>query len=48
MQLRETFSECSYAARKVIWRRGAKEPDHRHSLLLRAHRERPCGRDSAN
>src|SRR6516162_966183 len=36
--------ECGQIACTVGKRRAAEEPDHRHSRLLRARRERPCGR----
>src|SRR6185295_16351646 len=40
-------TERSYDVGELVRRCGVQEPDHRHRLLLRARRERPCSRRAA-
>ena len=43
----QALSECANQVLGAGRRRGAEKADHRHRLLLRAHRERPRGRRAA-
>src|SRR5262249_50544449 len=40
----EALAECRQIASTIDRRRAAEKSDHRHRRLLRARRERPCGR----
>jgi hypothetical protein len=43
----QTAMECGNKMRERLRRPAAEKPDHRHCRLLRASRERPCHRRSA-
>src|ERR1700730_8380889 len=43
----KALAECGQMARTIDRRRAAEESYHRHRRLLRASRERPCGRRAA-
>src|SRR5262249_18820410 len=40
----QTLAKCGYYVGVRLRRRAAQESNHRHRRLLRAHRERSCGR----
>src|SRR5215475_5019958 len=40
----KALAECGQISCTIDRRRAAEEPNHRHSRLLRARRERPCRR----